>query len=986
VLWEYDAIMNISEIVVRFGAFAFLFAVSSAFAATTTSWLGGNGNWSDSTKWDKGVPSGSDFSANINTGSEGCTINLDMDVTINKIYVYGTSQANRFRLTGSHKLNMTQADVASGGAIVVDGPVIVTANAALSSGYVEIRSGSWTHEGSVFYSTAKTSALVVSGGDFYTKSRFKMSESADASLTVSAGSFSCPGSFEVMTKTETFSGKTPSTTTRWVNPIKVTGGLFNISGSTLPLPGPSHDFGSATNVIAKMQFYGTGSKDTAPRYYSTSPVVLKTEIDPYDWGSNVAFPHGVAFGAVGDWNYSRRIALNIRDFISFDTSDFFDATKSHDVRWQYLDSARAHVDWSFAGGGSVRFVLGDNMVPLGGMGKLGAWTIGDGTTVSMDDETKSTADIRPAYLHVTDLALGANAKLYLSPCFSYVQPSETASFGAGSTVYAHGRADVDYATKLNYTCNGSSVLVVGAGPLGDAKAISAEAIGTFPSPWHLTNVVNCVLLHNGVAPTPDATKARQWVGGADNRLSTAGNWASGKTPDLTGNKVSVNLNTLCGEIVNDVDGCRVERFNATQACGPVRIGGKPIELTGNGCNRSSVSAIDLYYFYYPLVFNCDVTGTGADWFSTAAGNYAPACYVAYMKKLDASKPKHFQVYGHVIVGGEARANDLTITAQCGNALRSMLEIVNGGNMVVSSQSTALSYADGGIRVNRGGRLAFASGVLSYSANMVNCVHGDLEIAALSATSPFSLIGSGNVYLKETRSSAKASAVSIGDRLRLYLQGNWNTLSSHGTGPLTLKLDSWATLGAMNDWTYGVAAGVSTKTDAAARALVVADYETLFLDTQSPNNGAAHTVTLADPVSAPNGFVVKQGKGTLVLASAANRLSTAGVRVEQGELLLLASQSFGTLEVADGASLTVDTGCVAEVAGDVSVDGAVIGLTTAAKSAVGSGWTPVVKVAAGGKVTGKPGSMPGGRSRVRVDADGSTLIEFRRSMGLMKIVR
>ena len=82
---------------------------SSAWAAADTTWNGGDGNWTDATKWSNGVPGAT---ASVSFPSSGATVNLGSEIrTIDKIsgYVNNTSPL-KFQAESGGGLAMTMTD------------------------------------------------------------------------------------------------------------------------------------------------------------------------------------------------------------------------------------------------------------------------------------------------------------------------------------------------------------------------------------------------------------------------------------------------------------------------------------------------------------------------------------------------------------------------------------------------------------------------------------------------------------------------------------------------------------------------------------------------------------------------------------------------------------------------------------------------------------------------------------------------------------
>jgi hypothetical protein len=272
---------------------------------------------------------------------------------------------------------------------------------------------------------------------------------------------------------------------------------------------------------------------------------------------------------------------------------------------------------------------------------------------------------------------------------------------------------------------------------------------------------------------------------------------------------------------------------------------------------------------FPLVFENDVIGPQTcNNFCVVVGNstYNSSTYVAFMGQLTVASPV-FDVCGHVIVGGEATANSIFMDSVYSSGRRTRLEILSGGSMTVSSQSNAFNKSgDTSFRVNEGGLLSFTGGTFDNRVVSNHRVFGlmDIDVPLLSTTN-LSFAGSGRVYVASTKSSATASKVKLSEGIR-FCPKSWATLTADGVAPITIYAEPRATIGAKADWTYGPAAGVTTATTPAERAIVTEDfYAPLTIDTTDPDTGVGHTITFADPILAGSDVEVK-GAGAVCFAS------------------------------------------------------------------------------------------------------------------------
>jgi autotransporter-associated beta strand protein len=171
---------------------------------------------------------------------------------------------------------------------------------------------------------------------------------------------------------------------------------------------------------------------------------------------------------------------------------------------------------------------------------------------------------------------------------------------------------------------------------------------------------------------------------------------------------------------------------------------------------------------------------------------------------------------------------------------------------------------------------------------------------------------------------------------------------------------------------------------ADRALLVASpLSALTVDTQDPESGIGHAVTFSDPVIG-YGKLVKQGAGTLVLASDANAV-TGGVSVVEGALAWTVDQSMPSLAVEPGTSLLFgwngSEASVLTVESDLDLTG--VNVRPVAGSPSFAGRNTVIAAANGAKITGTP-ILPEGYDWSITD-DGSAL-QLHKGMGMSIIFR
>ena len=894
-------------------------------SADYTTWLGGDGNWGDETKWSRGIPP-SDPPGQIyfETTGEPYTVTLDRDVECSMILVKspGSGVATApITLAGSgtitcHNQAANCFEIQNKASFVLDGPTIVFSDAAATSfigGDFEMKSGSFS-QGYCMYITGSNSHFKVSGGYVYSP-RLKLTEVPYASYEQTGGYAWFP-SFETTT----------------TNTIAMTGGIFR--RTSLSVRKGVADFRGMTNIVDRLLFKGGLAAENIAHYYGPY-VAVKTDLDPGDsTDSYMGFPVGITLGSIDNWKWDRRPKSYIRERIHIDTADFFDRTASHTVKISTTMTLNYPFDFAAYGGGTFEFRVGGEFMPQ----RLDAFTLGEGTTMTMVRTQKDYH--RNNKFVVQRLKLGADSNLSLMMKYNSIESTDTAEIGEGATLNMH-----IYTAETEDSCNynWNRYLALCAGPTGSVENLTVNLTGDGTDGWTVRKLMNCVWIDNGATDmSPTTSSAAEWCGGSGGNLSTAANWSTGSAPaSLVNGNNNVQFKTMQGVVTNDVDDAHLLQVIVSSTCGPILMRGKPIKVRREN-SRSSASAIH-HYSMFPLVFENDVTAPSTSTnFNVIGGDTYPS-YVAFMGKLTVGSPV-FDVCGHILVGGEATANSILMNIKLGSSRNTMLEILSGGSMTVSSQSNAFNKASYvSFRVNEGGALSFTGGTFDNRLASTHRVFGLMDIGVpLITTTNLSFFGSGRLDVASTKSSAKAAKLIIGEGLRLYPH-SWATLTTDGEGPLTIYAETHATIGAKADWTYGPAAGVTTATTPAERALVTeAVYTPLTIDTTDPDTGAGHTITFADPILAAGDVEVK-GVGAVCFAS--------------GE------DSFG---------------------GKLSFDGQVtLALNDAQRRAALAGWSDILTAA---KINGLPKVAEGVKVRLADNGDGTQSLQLRISGGLRVVIQ
>ena len=933
-------------------------------AAVDCTWKGGEGDLSDPNMWKEGiVPSLETGAYNLVFAAGEHVIHVDRDANVAQLFMNGDLCKVTFageKTITVKPISGAALELRAGKKLVVDGATLAFKADCYIYGSVAVRSGALTCTSSMWALATGAQSFELSGGrmDFST---FRLDANPMASYIQTGGV-----------------AKFPSLTTVSGNTVSVTGGMCVRPGVTITVPvGETVDCGESSNVISQLVFPDGSSSASPSRFYGDYVAVagdygLRVKASAY-----ASIPHGITFGSAGDWKSPDKGTYAIRERLCFDTADAIDSSVSRTISANNFGML-ARTDFSVIGGGTLSASL-ENSNVFGGY--LSGFTLGESTTMVISPLVYA-GQLYPASNPIRAAQFDFRDNSGFTMMASYNRLEAQDAMQVGEDVKFRITAPKALTAKARYW-------LIDVGPAGDASALDVSLEGDGFDGWSLKRAANMVWLDDGTPLTPTTTDVTEWCGGSGADLSTDANWSSGTCQaGLTGGNKTILFKTLQGDVVNDIDGLSVDRIHATaEKRGPVRMSGKPIKITNGGVSSSGV-AVHLGSSVTPVIFANDVAaGTQGNFGVTACQSY-----VAFLGGLDVSNATFDLAGGEVLIGGTATVRNLHMNAAwwAGRDKNSALFVLNGGSLAISNQTSPFENANcSSLYVNKGGVLSFDGGAFVNAVAVTHAVFGRLKIGVpLSATKPVSFFGSGRVDVASTKSSAAAAAVKIGEKVRLC-PASWSTVTADGEGPLTIAVETRATLGATADWTYGVADGVTTATAAADRALTVADHETLTVDTANPDTGAAQTITFADPIVASGAKLVKTGVGTLVLASADNGLATTDVRVDQGELVCGTAQAFGSLTAAAGATLSfgATAGLLATVTvnGDVSLEGAKISLTKAVAEGL-SDWTPVLTVPSGKVITGVPVVEEGLKVKVVSNDDGSASLCCKAKTGLLLIFR
>jgi len=279
--------------------------------------------------------------------------------------------------------------------------------------------------------------------------------------------------------------------------------------------------------------------------------------------------------------------------------------------------------------------------------------------------------------------------------------------------------------------------------------------------------------------------------------------------------------------------------------------------------------------------------------------------ITLSKGITAPTHKWFVVGGEVCLGGTSETYYLAFHSRYVSST-STLRLLPGSTYTVRRQGYH-SFTDEANYVGRfviedgatmnviAGDCASNNGGLEYVVDgTLNVKNSDADSGRLVAGPVEQYYGGrGSIYADSARSSrydSRSHYINFGGTLKLYMNGNWytatytaetsdgkTTVYQNPNYPTRFRMTDGTTLGATKDWTYGprdnaynVIANTLTPAD---RASIMVG--TVTVNTQSPKDDSAHTITFVDPLNASDANVVKAGAGTLVFNETAGYPSQIG---------------------------------------------------------------------------------------------------------------
>lgn len=786
--------------------------------------------------------------------------------------------------------------------------------------------------------------------------------------------------------------------------LEFSGSGTNFFSGTLYATNATMNDGPAFRVVAPQAFIGGGTlhADWFMPYYTGEGVFDLARINVrslvYPQPTTViSFPGDITIGAFGDWEWQTTPkAVNAFGALTLDTADAFDGVTARRFMIRNLFPQF---------GGSLKTV-GPGRATVA-FANLGDVTLKARELDFQAAETSFSLDSSHNYasadyaVRVGRLRLGAGRKLTLFPAFNSIDSALPPEVDATAQIV------VDL-TKLEAKDgvgmpDGRLVFPVITSSCGDGVDLARFSITNNPGTWALCKCGPSVYLRDATAKRVNPAPYL-WTGAVDGDWDKAGNWQGGAVPDSS-SAVYLDVCDNTSEIVIPPAGAEVGRISGGglwegvwyRSCGAFVFKGGPLAISSASMNGYNSA---MYFLgMLPVVFENDVEGRGAD--------FGPVAYKGVVFR-GALKTKTFCPRGDVRIGGVGVCESLNpgekYTAQC---RPSSLTVLPGGSFTATAQCHHVTVPFS-FNVMAGGECripanpANAAGEL-YFDTREDCSH--LVEGRLSFGLPISVNTNAQSFAGAGRVDFKEVVARGGEAVALRAMGGitlapeaFHTVAraEHGASAVRIEVPDGqtATLAPRADLVYGAAPGVTPAVAAADRALRLGVRATLIVACADADDSAVpRDVTFADPVAAAaHARVVKTGAGRLTLASAQNSFGArAGVDLREGAFTWTDGQRLGFFKAAAGARLAVamagDELPVLYVADDVDLAGVALDVADkAAADHLRGRARPILKVAAGRRITGHPALPRGGDAKVVALADGGEALTYRLPTGMVVCIR
>ena len=941
----------------------FLMMFASLHAATSYSWKGGSGKWSDPNCWntENSYPSTRTDKVTIPVNSEAIEIEIDKDIEIASLGFTLTEKSDAgaplvtFTGKGSIKVagNAAVNDLRS---LVINGPSMEIGNTFYVRGNVELKSGvSRCEKIGVGVQGGSYGTLCVNGGELSGKSSFSVA--SGTSLSVKAGKLGSDCKIDLNGKAEVSGGDVDITgvAVKAGGELSVSGGdvvvgehelgdnsLFRMTGGKYSISVKETTSPLASVEVTGGEIAAVGIKWSNPRYLGAAGSTFVSTLNSayamnlFSDDGQVVDIHGTVYATnrndsgvlgglyvptFGNLRINGRGSLHLGQFIYAPDNSFSPLM---------VDISELSLANKLSVGGDVYLC---NDIKLGAfadwsrVGSYGLYLCGDlecDTTdkfdrktprsISLGKVTPYNQDVSVTVLGVGSVDMGlANPKSRLS--------SISVNDGAALTMLHGFTAESLYlGDQAIMNVSSSARIEVSEAVVSPAAKLQYEVSGTdgiYP-------VVSC-----GSESSADA------ISGA---IELVGDSAAGASLVKFGNHVALIKGELGvsypdNEWTGASDGLWANAGNWSGNSVPARTS----TIYFGGTNNTVVTYGDSLK-YEKLIFlstcspftlsggeiKLDSNNTGDGSALTSKSRFPVKIssmlhHVSTTFGIYCSGGSYVELAGdcsggnRVVVGGDVRVSGSLTSGWLAwepptsgsEILGTQLTVLEGGTVLFTNQCNNLSRS-ASLSVDAGGLLSMNGSNRWTVARNIHSINVRLELGGvLSMTANQTFCGTGQVFVARATADANGTAeFHIGNGLKLVPEV-WETASNDsGTNTLALTVETDATLAATSNWRYGAAADATEETDVLDRALKIWSSATLTVDTGDVSDPSiGYVVTIADPIAGGSGAsVVKKGKGTLVLASPGNVIP-GGVTVEEGALgWSCDGLSLVSLDFAEGAKI------------------------------------------------------------------------------------
>ena len=923
--------------------------VCVAANAATIKWQPVNGDWSgdfgDVNHWEGGaVPGGSDvalFPAASSPKSFTVTVNANYSIGSMNVEHYDSS-GRKVTFSGTGKIIASQSGqvnyIGRYDHVVFDGASFQSAGESLHYGTVEVLTGSTFTYARNFYLWEPDAKIIVDGGTCSFQQIPCTGTSLRSGIFVKSGSLSATnllGNYADHPLILDVSGGTAEFNTL---AMTVSSGKINLSNGTLKV---KNDAVGALNVAAGVEvsltggtFY-SGHDITDQRFYATDGTDVEMANTKFVMVTNgmvraksdgVLITRGFRNGSTADCvmhGTFPKIIFAYPDghfYVSSNARNFFFYgptvigtkcdmifNKNASTSYTYIKGDFIVDTLDYVNRTTPRTIWIRGLHPLDGEATL--TVTGGGTFQTLQafsyDSFKSVTVDNGTTLALLDYAAATSTEMgpLVAETFTMKQGAAL-TFTAGANFVQAKTFAIDPTATI--TVEVPSTFTIGAAPILQTTDQTAPAVSL--SQITLTGSTTGVLLkkENGQVTvyksgTVDGTYATEWIGGGgNNSFSTAANWYNSALPastDIIYFGASTATEPVFGAVANGVTTVKGYFFRDTAT--------ETFTLTSSGSTLND-------YFYegtashastwsgVPQIITGSIRRDG--WLITfGARRMAPLILSGAGTYTWTNVKKYIRVCGDVRLNKDGYTGSGFIFYTTTATPYTRLTVLPGVSATFSAQEEDIDYTGfraGGIRVETGASLTFGNGSGAfYRWNLEpskHVVNGTLDIHA-----PFyggvkqTYGGSGRMNIASIKSGTAASRVQLADELNVY-PNDWTTVTSDADNPVALTaIGGTPTIHLVSNWRYGVAAGVSTSSTAADRALEIEKGAVLTLD------AGGNTATIDEDVAGEGTLVITNG--TLAVNSSVT--NSVGLKVAASGVLVLPNNlNFGSLELQSGSAI------------------------------------------------------------------------------------